>query len=96
MKLTCFVERSATKLWHGLCFDFDIAVDGVSVDDVMEKMQSAVKSYLEFVHELPENEHKAFLNRRVPLSVRLLCRARVALAHFFNTDCRSSIFIDQA
>ena len=66
----CYIE-GRSNAWEGLCLDFDIAVQGDSFEDVSVNLKVAIDQYLERVHQLPEPQQKAFLNRRVPIGLRL-------------------------
>jgi hypothetical protein len=68
--LLCYAEGSGDA-WEGICLDFDIAVQGTSAQDVMTKLDAAIKDYLEYVRSLPKSEQKRFLSRHAPLYVSL-------------------------
>lgn len=68
--LLCYAEGS-DKTWEGICLDFDLAVQGTSAQDVIAKLDDAIRDYLEYVHSLPEEEQKKFLSRRVPWRLTL-------------------------
>jgi hypothetical protein len=56
--------------WEAVCLDFDIAVQGKTLDDALASMKDAILMYLERVYELPDVERDAFLRRRAPWRVR--------------------------
>jgi predicted RNase H-like HicB family nuclease len=56
--------------WEALCLDFDIAVQGTTIDAAIASMKEAIAIYLQRVQELPERERAAFLRRRVPWHVQ--------------------------
>jgi hypothetical protein len=80
--LFCYAEGTGNA-WEGICLDFDVAVQGTSAQDVMAKLETAIKEYLEYVHTLPEAEQKRFLSRRVPWYVTL----KLALKMLFAWLC---------
>jgi hypothetical protein len=82
MVLLCYAE-GVGDAWEGICLDFDLAVQGTSSQDVIAKLDAAIRDYLEYVHTLPEAEQKRFLSRRVPWYVGL----NVALKMLFVSLC---------
>ena len=74
-KLTCYAWGKPGH-WEALCVDYDIPAQGDSFEDVRPELADAVGTYLDYVSDLPENEQRAFLSRKAPLSLRL----RLALA----------------
>lgn len=90
--LFCYAEGSGNE-WEGICLDFDIAVQGTSAQDVMSKLEAAIKDFIEYVHTLPEAERKRFLHRRVPwyVSLRLMLKTLFAwVCHKRDTKGRHS------
>jgi predicted RNase H-like HicB family nuclease len=79
MELICYVERRGDQ-WVAQCLDFDIAVQGASFDEVKERIEGAIKLYLERVRELPEEERERFLHRAIPIRVALWMAVKVALS----------------
>jgi hypothetical protein len=67
--LKVYIEGSQER-WEAICLDFDIAVQGTTIDATIASMKEAISLYLERVRELPEKEQTAFLRRRAPLHVR--------------------------
>jgi hypothetical protein len=66
----CYIEGRGSE-WEALCLDFDLAVQGHSFDEVSDNLKIAIAQYIERVHQLPQAEQQALLNRRVPLLLRL-------------------------
>jgi predicted RNase H-like HicB family nuclease len=62
---TCFVEGRGND-WFALCLELDISVQGRSLEDVTERIEGAVRLYLERLRELPETDRQRLLRRRVP------------------------------
>ncbi len=56
--------------WEAICIDFDIAVQGQTLDGVVESLKTAISLYVERASELPQKEKDALLRRRAPWSVR--------------------------
>ena len=75
-KVTCYAWGHPGD-WEGICVDFDLPAQGVSLEEVRSELNDAIETYLEYVGELPEKERARFLNRKVPLGLRL----RLALLH---------------
>ena len=74
-KLTCYAWGKPGD-WEALCVDFDLAAQGASLEEVRRELGDAIDTFLDYVSDLPENEQRAFLNRKAPLSLRW----RLALA----------------
>ena len=68
--LRCCAHGGGTE-WQALCVDLDIAVQGVSFDEVRSSLTTAIDMYLETVTGLPAEERTAFLRRRSPWHVRV-------------------------
>ncbi len=83
--LRCYAE-GRPGAWEAVCLDFDLAVQGESLEDVLGSLKKAIGMYLETVHELPEEERKRFLNRRAPLSLRLKFLWHVVRSVLANKD----------
>ena len=83
MIVTCYVEGNEDR-WEGICSDFDIAVHGASFPEVQRKLHTAIHAYLEYALSLPQDERERFLNRRVPLWVRLGFMFRVICSWIFQ------------
>ena len=97
MVLFCYAEGSGNA-WEAICLDFDIAVQGTSDQDVMNKLGAAIQDYLEYVRSLPAGEQKRFLNRHVPGRIQIglflkmllawLCRKRDTKGrHSYSVPC---------
>lgn len=57
--------------WEAVCVDFDIAVQGNSLEEVRRELRDAVDIFLDYVGDLPEDEREQFLNRKSPLGLRM-------------------------
>ena len=65
-----FVERSGSR-WDAVCLDFDLAVQGDSYEDVIDKLRDQVKLFLDGVGDLPAADQVRLMSRKVPLRLRL-------------------------
>jgi hypothetical protein len=70
MLIKCYAEGRSDK-WEAVCLNFDIAVNGDSLEDVIKNMDEAVGLYLGRLSELPPEERDRLLHRQSPLSLRL-------------------------
>lgn len=67
-------------IWEGICVDLDIAVTGVSFDEVRERLHQSIVTYVEdATNEDPLNAQR-LLNRKAPLHVRVSYAAKAWLA----------------
>jgi hypothetical protein len=57
--------------WEAFSFDFDLAVQGRSFEEVAERLKNVMASYLQDVEAEQEPARSRLLRRRVPLHVRL-------------------------
>lgn len=85
MIVTCYAEGRPGQ-WEAVCLDFDIAVQGASLDEVFDGIRKAVADYAAYVAGLPEAERTAFLHRRAPLWLRLRFFWRLFIATIFGRD----------
>ncbi len=84
-KLTCYAWGKPGD-WEALCVDLDIPAQGESFSQVRDDLQLAVEDFLDYAAELPEDNRKFLLSRRVPLGVRL----HLSLRHQWITLLRST------
>jgi hypothetical protein len=67
----CYAEGRPGH-WEAFCIDFDIAVQGSSLDEVRAKLHDAIELYINSVFDLPNAEDRArLLNRQAPWVFRL-------------------------
>ena len=79
--LQCFA-RGRGERWEAICTDFDIAVEGRSLDDAKDRLEAAIRTYVaDASAEAPETAAR-LLNRRAPWWVRLRLAASYALYAF--------------
>ena len=73
--LRCYAEGRPGH-WEAFCLDFDLAVQGESLPEVIESLNTAISLYLERVTKLPAAEQGRFLRRRAPFAgLKFLWRA---------------------
>lgn len=65
--------------WRAICANFDIAVQGNSLNDVESLMEEAVVCYFEELEHLSKCDAKRLLKRRAPLWLRLWLHIRFSL-----------------
>lgn len=83
--LRCYAEGRDGQ-WEAICLDLDIAVQGVSFEEVFHSLNEAVSLYAESLASLPENERRFLANRPVPFSVKLKFVLHVLRSMFRNRD----------
>ena len=76
---TCYIE-GANDDWQAHCADFDISVNGRSLDETKLRLETAVRSYVGDALSEPEPARSRLLNRRSPLWTRITWRLRVAIS----------------
>ena len=69
-KLHCLALGS-DGAWEAICLDLDIAVQGRSFEDESDALTPEITLYSEHVATIPAAEQSQFLDRRVPLLMRL-------------------------
>jgi hypothetical protein len=69
-KLLCYSFGSDEGHWEAICVDLDIAVQGMSRQDVESRLESAIFSYVEEALKEEPDVARQLLNRRSPFSVR--------------------------
>jgi hypothetical protein len=74
--LLCFAKGHAGE-WEAFCFDFDIAVQGESFEDVRARLFDAVQLYVLAAHEEDVTTCARLLNRRAPLRVKIAWTLKV-------------------
>ncbi len=61
--------------WEAICVDFDIAVQGHTLEEVQRELRDAVDTFLDYADGLSESEREQLLNRKAPLGLRLRLEA---------------------
>jgi hypothetical protein len=85
--LFCYAE-GRDDAWEGFCFNYDLAVQGGSFDDVRGKLAEAIDIYREGVLALPHADQRRLLNRRAPLSLWLTPFLHLVKTAFTRRDDR--------
>ncbi|MDE2133491.1 MAG: hypothetical protein KGJ49_02715 [Alphaproteobacteria bacterium] len=65
------VARGHEQDWEAFCLDFDLAVQGVSLEDVRTRLEDAIVDYVHAAMDEAEPARSQLLNRRAPFMVRL-------------------------
>ena len=68
--LTC-IARGGDGRWEAICLDFNIVVQGQSLEEVEALLRGIVLSYVEDALKEDETTRNQLLTRRAPLHVRL-------------------------
>lgn len=80
-RFTCYItERDG--VWEGICVDFDIAVEGRSMEDTRDRLNIAVHSYLLTVMQEAPEQRERLLHRRTPWVTRVSLAAGAVLQKF--------------
>lgn len=77
----CYAEGQQGN-WEAICLDFDLSVQGESFDAVYRDLHESILMYLDYIEGLPKDEQAQFLNRRVPLGLRLKFISNLFLSTF--------------
>lgn len=80
--LLCYAHGHEGQ-WQGICLDLDIAVQGRSLEDVKQRLERSIQSYVESAGREDAGTRERLLRRRAPLWVRLR-----ALTHFIVATLR--------
>lgn len=62
----CYAEGRGSE-WEAFCLDFDLAVQGDSLEDVVKSLHEQINLYVEGVLELPAADQRRLFARRAPL-----------------------------
>ena len=82
MKITLeCIARGAGNQWEAVCLDFDLAVQGRSLEEVTRLLRETIDTYIDDALAQPEHVRSAMLGRRAPFSVRLSWAFRLFFAH---------------
>ena len=87
------VAHGRQDQWEAFSFDFDLAVQGRSFEEVSEQLEEAVKAYIATAMEQPEPARSKLLRRTAPLHVRAVWALKIALwTMFLNKRTDESAF----
>ena len=78
--LVC-VARGHGDDWQAFCLDFDLAVQGISLTDVRQRLEDATDDYVHAAMAEAEPARSQLMRRRAPLLIRL----KWALRFFVGT-----------
>jgi hypothetical protein len=84
--VVCYAEGQQNGKWEAVCLDYDIAVQGDSLQGVIDDLRSAIHDYLKFVETLPERQRARMLRRGVPWLARAKFIYWAIMALFFHRD----------
>lgn len=68
--LQCFL-RGHDDHWEAICIDFDIAVQGTSIENVQTALRESVFSYLADVEKEQTNDARRLRRRKAPFILRI-------------------------
>lgn len=74
------IAHGAGDQWEAVCLDFDLAVQGRSLEEVTRVLREMIASYIEDAMKESEPVRTQMLNRSVPFRVRLSWAARLFVA----------------
>ncbi len=86
--LVC-IARGHAGQWEALCLDFDLAVQGVSLPEVKDRLEEAIGDYVTAASAEAEPARSQLLGRRAPFFVRLAWGLRFFRGTIFGRN-RSS------
>lgn len=78
------IAHGAGNQWEAVCLDFDLAVQGRSLQEVTRLLQDVIGSYIEDALAQPEPARSQLLSRSAPFWVRLHWAFRLFMATLTN------------
>jgi hypothetical protein len=90
LQFLCVAHPLDSEGWEAISLDFDIAVHAMTFDEVKNTLQHAVASYVQDAQKESEPHRSRLLNRRAPLSVRLIWGWRFFLETVRNRRDRTA------
>jgi len=90
VQFLCVAHPLDSEGWEAFSLDFDIAVHGKTFDEVKSTLQHAVATYVQDAMKEAEPHRSRLLNRRAPLSVRLMWGWRFFLEAVRNRRDRTA------
>jgi predicted RNase H-like HicB family nuclease len=90
--LVC-IARGHDRTWEAFCLDFDLAVQGRSLEEVRASLELAIKDYIGAAQAEAEPARSQLLHRRAPFFVRLIWAFRFFSRTIFgrNRDSDSTV-----
>jgi hypothetical protein len=76
-KAVLCVASGQGSRWEAFCLDFDIAVQGQSLEEVRELLRDAIEMYVQTADAEPEPNRTRLLARKAPFLVRFMWAWRV-------------------
>jgi predicted RNase H-like HicB family nuclease len=70
--------------WQAICVDFDIAVQGNSLEDVQHMLNDAVAFYIRDANQEQEPVRNMLLNRRAPWYTTLMLTLKLIYFNIFD------------
>jgi hypothetical protein len=93
-RVVCYLH-GVPGSWEGMCMDFDIAVQGMTLDEVKGRLAEAICTYIEDAMKEDARTQARLLNRRAPFWLRLkLAVAMLAHVAFRHDDGEFKASID--
>ncbi|MBV9549794.1 MAG: hypothetical protein JO256_09000 [Alphaproteobacteria bacterium] len=83
--LVC-VARGHAGHWQALCLDFDLAVQGISLPEVKDRLEQAITDYVAAALQEKEPARSQLLGRRAPFWVRLVWAFRFFMGTTFGKN----------
>ena len=65
LNFRCYVYGTG-RSWEAICIDLDIATFATSAGDARRQLEECIEMYLESASEMPDEERRKLLKRRVP------------------------------
>src|SRR6266581_1964140 len=90
--LVC-VARGRDESWEAFCLDFDLAVQGNSLEEVRGRLEDAIVDYVHGAKLEGEPARSRLLSRRAPFLVRLRWAIRFFVGTVFGrtSDSRATV-----
>lgn len=78
------VAHGRDQQWEAFALDFDLAVQARSYDEAKQRLEVAIRHYVESALAQPEPVRKQLLSRSVPLRTKLLWAWRIGKWALFH------------
>ncbi len=86
--LVCVARGHKGGQWEAFCLDYDLAVQGRSLNEARERIELAINAYVESAAKEAEPARSRLLARRAPFFVRLAWALRFFFATVFGRNGR--------
>ncbi|AFL74409.1 hypothetical protein [Thiocystis violascens] len=68
LKVRCYAEREAPRLWVAICLDFDLAAQGETLEKARRVLDAMINDYVEDTWDGEDQPYAdALMSRRAPL-----------------------------